>query len=185
MDDLREPVDRVLEPVVEAVHEDENLPLRRSADGRVDERHRIALVENAGAARDEVRGRVAGQLLWPLHLADPTHALGRDRHVDVGEGHAVGAGAVEHDPARAVLPARGRDEHVDAAGAGRIGQDRLEHAVRMIGTPREQRQAERGRQDGAKEGGAMEEPARARLHGFHLAKGGARLDRARSIARYR
>ena len=97
MDDLSEAVDGVLETIVEPVHEHQHLPLRRLADLVVDDRHGVGARDDRCAASHEVGRGIARQAFRPLHLADLAMAVGRQGHVDVREGHHVGAQAVEHD----------------------------------------------------------------------------------------
>ena len=116
--DLREAKDGVVEAVVEAVDEDQHLPLGSRSQGTVKPGERLVAVDHVGLERHELRGRIARHLSRPLHLADLPRARRRDRDGDVGEGRGWSAVAREH--LRRIGPlARGGDEHVDLARAGR------------------------------------------------------------------
>ena len=75
-----------------------------------------------GAQGDEIVRGIAGNRRRPLHLADLSRFVGRNRDDDVGEGEAARALAVEHDAGRdRVVRPRRRHHHVDGARAGRAG----------------------------------------------------------------
>src|SRR5271169_5804353 len=83
--DLREPVDSVLETVVEAVHEDQSLPLVRAAEEARERGGRLIPGDDLRLEGDEIRLRIAGRLLGPLNLADLAVRIRRDRDDHVGE----------------------------------------------------------------------------------------------------
>ena len=70
MGDLRQSVDRVLETIVEAMHEDQHTPVTRQM--LLQPRLRLTRIAKRGhCERGEIGLRIGRQARWPLHLTDP------------------------------------------------------------------------------------------------------------------
>jgi hypothetical protein len=83
--DLREAEDRIVEAVVEAVDEDQNLAFGVVRRVRWNQASACCAVDHVGFQRHELGSRIARYLLRPLHLADLPSVRRRDRDRDVGE----------------------------------------------------------------------------------------------------
>jgi hypothetical protein len=115
VDNLREPVHRIVEAIVEAMDEDQNAGLPGPARGVGDRGGKRLVVDVIGRDRHEVALRIAGQGARPLHGADLAVRRNRDRDRRIGQG--VGALAAKHLAGIFnSLLARGRDQERNARG---------------------------------------------------------------------
>jgi hypothetical protein len=142
--DLREAIDRLLEPRVEAMDEDENLMPRRADNPGVEIRFRLSQVHSIGAQSDEIVLRIAGRRGRQLNIAGLARLVRGDRHDDICEIELSSSRAAEHNPRRLQnRRARCRYEDVNLARARRRRPDD-KTAIRSAGAAGDQhREAEK------------------------------------------
>ena len=118
MDELRIAEDRVLKMIIEPMHKHQHLLARRRMHqaAEIDDCLRPVIV--FGLERHEIGRRIAGKLTGLLDFPDLAHAVGRNRHNNVGEVEPGPAIAGKHFGGRAPRPCR-RDQHFDLVDAGR------------------------------------------------------------------
>jgi hypothetical protein len=155
MRDLRKTVDRLLEAVVVAVHEQQNTAAGQFREPPVEPADRAFRIHPVGADRDEVMRGIAGQAARPLHIANAARGVRRNGNRDIGEGQAAAALAREHFTGRrAFSPACRRNQHIDTARArrrlkgfgGSQKARRTAGATRKREGDRKRRECEAGRQ---------------------------------------
>ena len=143
MHNLREAKDCIIKAVVEPMNEDKHLPPGNSAQGLLKPGNRLRPIDHLGLEGDEVRGRIAGYLSWPLHLTDLSRRTGWEGDCDVRKSQRGPTCARKH--LKRIPPlACGGHEHIDPAADGAVCADWHQHADR--GGARRKAQADRENQ---------------------------------------
>ncbi len=120
MHDLREPEDGILELVVEAVDEHENVALGPASNRAARPGRHFRALDRLGAEGNEIGRRISGERFRPLDGPRLTRRVRRDRDGQIGIGHRVAALAGEEHTAIARRLAGRRHQHLDPRCAGSI-----------------------------------------------------------------